>query len=67
MKFSDIPGLESIMILSDINSPSLAMQILGRAMRGPKNGGNENNTVFVTPSNYKTFEDFQLLENIINT
>lgn len=63
----DIPGLESIMILSDINSPSLAMQILGRAMRGPKNGGNENNTVFVTSSNYKTFEDFQLLENIINT
>ena len=63
----DIPGLESIMILADVNSPSLAMQILGRAMRGPKNGGNENNTVFLTPSNYRTFENFRLLENIINT
>ena len=60
----DVPGLESIMILADIESPSLGMQILGRAMRGVKNGGNKSNIVYVTPSNRLRFESFGLLEEI---
>lgn len=64
----DIPGLESIMILANISSPTLALQTLGRAMRGIKNGGNESNTVFLTPNNYRNLENFDLLEQItLNT
>ena len=61
----DVPGLNSIMILGDINSPTLTLQILGRAMRGELNQGNEVNTVYLTPSNRKRIEDFKLLEYIV--
>lgn len=60
----DIPGLESIMILSDISSPTLALQTLGRAMRGEKNGGNAKNSVYLTPYNYQNLKNFDLLEQI---
>ena len=61
----DVPGMNSIMILSEIESPSLALQILGRAMRGPKNGGNKKNTVYLTKENYNRLCDFKLLEKIV--
>ena len=61
----DVPGMNSIMILSEIESPSLALQILGRAMRGPKNGGNKKNTVYLTKDNYNRLCDFKLLEKIV--
>ena len=60
----DIPGLESIMILADIGSPTLALQTLGRAMRGELNGGNAKNSVYLTPSNYQNLKNFDLLEQI---
>lgn len=60
----DIPGLESIMILSEISSPTLALQTLGRAMRGEKNGGNAKNSVYLTPQNYQSLKNFDLLEQI---
>lgn len=60
----DIPGLEAIMILSNIQSPSLALQILGRAMRGEKNGGNSSNTVILTPENHARLSEFRILEQI---
>jgi DNA repair protein RadD len=58
----DVPGMNSIMILGEINSPSLGLQILGRAMRGPKNGGNRENTVYLTKENYKKLSEYKLLE-----
>lgn len=58
----DVPGMNSIMILGEINSPSLGLQILGRAMRGPKNGGNRDNTVYLTKENYKKLSEYKLLE-----
>lgn len=61
----DVPGMNSIMILSKIESPSLALQIIGRAMRGEKNGGNKSNTIYLTQDNYKKLEEFELLENIV--
>jgi DNA repair protein RadD len=61
----DVPGMNSIMILGEINSPTLALQIIGRAMRGPKNGGNEINTIFLTSKNRKKLEDFKLLEYLV--
>jgi DNA repair protein RadD len=61
----DVPGMNSIMILGDINSPSLGLQILGRAMRGPKNGGNKQNTIYLTKQNYDRLSDYKLLETIV--
>jgi superfamily II DNA or RNA helicase len=54
--------MNSIMILSRINSPSLALQVLGRAMRGEKNGGNLKNTIFLTKDNEVTLTNFNILE-----
>jgi superfamily II DNA or RNA helicase len=61
----DVPGMNSIMILGEINSPSLGLQILGRAMRGPKNGGNKENTIYLTHQNYNRLSEFKLLETIV--
>ncbi|EHO11012.1 hypothetical protein HMPREF9714_01441 [Myroides odoratimimus CCUG 12901] len=59
----DVPGLNSIMVLSEIESPTLALQVLGRAMRGPKNGGNQRNTIYLTTYNYEYLRKYNLLEN----
>ena len=40
----------------------LALQILGRAMRGPKNGGNKNNTIYITKDNKIKLKNYHLLE-----
>jgi len=61
----DVPGLNSIMVLNKIESPNTALQILGRAMRGPKNGGNKNNTVYVTQSNKTLLENYNIIEQKI--
>jgi superfamily II DNA or RNA helicase len=61
----DVPGMNSIMILGEINSPSLGLQIIGRAMRGPKNGGNKENTIYLTHQNYYRLSEFKLLETIV--
>lgn len=58
----DVPGLNSIIVLSEIDSITSSLQILGRAMRGPKNGGNKSNTVYLTKDNKNTLENFELLE-----
>ena len=59
----DVPGLNSIMILANIDSITTALQILGRAMRGPKNGGNKNNTIYITKDNKIKLENYHLLES----
>lgn len=61
----DVPGMNSIFILGEIDSPSLALQILGRAMRGPKNGGNEQNMVYLTKQNFNRLSDLNLLESTV--
>jgi superfamily II DNA or RNA helicase len=61
----DVPGMNSIMILGEISSPTLALQILGRSMRGPLNGGNNENTVFLTKDNYNFLHEFLAIENIV--
>ncbi len=59
----DVPGMNSIMILSNINSPTLALQIIGRAMRGKLNGGNETNTIYLTRDNQNKLQEYKILEN----
>ena len=58
----DVPGLNSIIVLANIQSITTALQILGRAMRGPKNGGNKNNTIYITRDNKTKLENWKLLE-----
>lgn len=58
----DVPGLNSIIILTKIESPNTALQILGRAMRGPKNGGNESNTIYVTQTNRTLLENYNIIQ-----
>jgi len=60
----DVPGLNSVMILGEVGNPSQALQILGRAMRGPKNGGNKNNTVYLTRDNFTRISSYKILEQI---
>lgn len=61
----DVPGMNSIMVLGEISSPTLALQILGRSMRGPLNGGNIENTVFLTKDNFDFLHEFLSIENIV--
>lgn len=61
----DVPGMNSIIVLSDVNSPTLALQILGRAMRGPNNGGNKNNKIYLTPDNFKKLSEYKILESLV--
>lgn len=41
----DVPKLNSIMVLRDFGSDNIALQVVGRALRGKLNGGNHSNTV----------------------
>ena len=59
----DVPGLNSIMILRNIQSAIIALQILGRAMRGKLNGGNEENTIFLTKDNQNRLIEYKVLED----
>jgi len=58
----DVPGLNSIIVLTKIESPNTALQILGRAMRGPKNGGNKSNSIFVTQTNRAILENYNIIQ-----
>ena len=61
----DVPGLNSIMILGRPSNPALALQIIGRAMRGKINGGNESNTLYLTRDNFQFLRNTSTLESII--
>ena len=47
----DAPRLNTLIIARTINSNILGSQIIGRALRGPKNGGNKKNTIIVLKDN----------------
>ena len=59
----DVPGLNSIIVLAKIESPNTALQILGRAMRGPKNGGNKENQIYVTQTNRTILENYKIIQD----
>jgi len=51
----DLPNIDKVIITRPISSPNLVSQILGRALRGVKNGGNANNTVINLKDNLLNF------------
>ncbi len=51
----DLPNIDKVIITRPIGSPNLVSQILGRALRGVKNGGNSNNTIINLKDNLLNF------------
>lgn len=49
----DVPRLNSIMVLRDFGSDNLALQVVGRALRGKRNGGNVKNKVIFPNLDFK--------------
>jgi len=53
----DVPNVKKLIITRPISSRIQYSQILGRALRGPKNGGNSKNTVINVRDNLDSFPD----------
>ena len=51
----DLPKVDKLIITRPVGSPILYSQILGRALRGPKNGGNSINYVVNISDNLENF------------
>lgn len=51
----DIPSLDHVFIARPVGSPILYSQIVGRALRGPRNGGNETNRITTVTDNLTGF------------
>lgn len=49
----DVPKLNSIMVLRDFGSDNIALQVVGRALRGKLNGGNSSNKVIFPNLEFK--------------
>lgn len=59
----DLPNIEKVIIAKPIRSANLISQILGRALRGPKNGGNASNTIINIKDNLINFPGASFLYN----
>ena len=59
----DLPNIQKVIIARPISSPNLLSQILGRALRGPKNGGNSENTIINIKDNLVNFPGTSFLYN----
>ncbi len=57
----DLPNVNRLIITRPIGSPILYSQIIGRALRGPKNGGNINNTIVNIKDNDSMYPEINLL------
>ncbi|QWE05365.1 DEAD/DEAH box helicase [Polynucleobacter sp. JS-JIR-II-50] len=57
----DLPNVNRLIITRPIGSPILYSQIIGRALRGPKNGGNRNNTIVNIKDNDSMYPEINLL------
>lgn len=60
----DVPNINKIIITRPIGTPILYSQILGRALRGPKNGGNEINTIITIKDNLLNFPSANFIYNM---
>jgi superfamily II DNA or RNA helicase len=57
----DLPNVQKIIITRPIGSPILYSQILGRALRGPLNGGRTQNTVLTLKDNLANYPSEHLV------
>ncbi|NOD36656.1 MULTISPECIES: DEAD/DEAH box helicase [unclassified Ruegeria] len=59
----DLPNVNTLLIARPIMSPTQYSQVVGRALRGPLNGGNEENTVINVLDNITHYSSVSLLYN----
>lgn len=59
----DLPNVEKLIITRPVGSPILYSQILGRALRGPLNGGRLENTILTLRDNIANFPSANLVYN----
>ena len=52
----DAPNTRVIMVARPVYSPNLYFQMIGRGLRGPKNGGNERSLIINVRDNIENFE-----------
>lgn len=57
----DLPNVNKLIITRPIGSSVLYRQIMGRALRGPKNGGNEQNTIINVKDNMMNYLSLDLI------
>jgi DNA repair protein RadD len=57
----DLPNIRRLIITRPIGSTILFSQILGRALRGPKNGGQDTNTIISIRDNLRMFGSANLV------
>lgn len=57
----DLPNVNRLIITRPVKSPTQYSQIVGRALRGPKNGGNSKNTIINILDNINYFSGISLL------
>jgi superfamily II DNA or RNA helicase len=57
----DLPNVQKIIITRPVGSPILYSQILGRALRGPLNGGRKQNTVLTLKDNLANYPSENLV------
>ena len=61
----DLPRVDELYLLRKFSNETTAMQVLGRALRGEKNGGNLNNKVISIKGNKSKIADESELYNLI--
>jgi DNA repair protein RadD len=61
----DLPKVDELFLLRKFGNETTAMQVLGRALRGPKNGGNKTNKVISVIGNSSKIADESQLFNLI--
>lgn len=52
----DAPDTRAIIVARPVYGPNLYFQMIGRGLRGPKNGGNERCLVLDVRDNIETFD-----------
>lgn len=57
----DLPNVDKLLITRPIGSSILYSQIVGRALRGPNNGGNKQNTIVNLKDNLLNYSDINSL------
>ena len=64
----DLPKVDELFIIRKFNQYSTAMQVLGRALRGEKNGGNQTNKIVSLIDNKRIIQNpsvlFEFIKNI---
>ena len=53
----DAPKTRAIMVARPVYSPNLYFQMIGRGLRGPKNGGNERCLILNVEDNIENYRE----------